>query len=106
MSQRPFRFLHAADLHLDRQPADIAEVPEQLADLLIDCPLRAAERLFDAAIDQRVDFVILAGDVIDPARCSPRELLFLVEQFQRLKGRNIAVYWCGGANDSAAAWPR
>jgi DNA repair exonuclease SbcCD nuclease subunit len=105
MSQRPFRFLHAADLHLEQPASGLAEVPPHLADLLIDCPLLAAARVFDAAIDQRVDLVVLIGGVVDPTCCSPRELLFLVEQFERLAERQIAVYWAGGARDSLDHWP-
>lgn len=106
MSQRPFRFLHAANLHLDQPVAGLADAPEHLADLLIDCPVRAAVRVFDAAIDQRVDFVLLAGGVIDPRSCAPREWLLLVEQFERLADRNITVYWAGGASDLVDAWPK
>jgi hypothetical protein len=65
----------------------------------------AAARVFDAALDQRVDFVVLSGDVVDPHRAAPRELLFLVDQFQRLADHNIAVYWSGGLVDSADQWP-
>ncbi len=75
MPQRPFRFLHAADLHLDQPVAGLADVPEHLVDLLIDCPARAAVRVFDAAIDQRVDFVLLAGGVIDPRACAAARMV-------------------------------
>ncbi|HZZ26636.1 MAG TPA: hypothetical protein VFE46_01410 [Pirellulales bacterium] len=105
MPQRPFRFLHAADLHLSRPCQAAGELPEHLVDLLIDAPLRAAEKVFDAAINQHVDFVLLAGNVIDPRCSSPRELLFIVEQFQRLASHNIVVYWSGGLIDSIDDWP-
>ncbi len=105
MSQRPFRFLHAADLHLDQPARGLAEAPEHLADLLIDCPVRAVERVFDATIDQRVDFMVLSGDVADPTRCGPRALLFLVDQFERLNQRQIAVYWASARNDWPERWP-
>lgn len=104
MPERPFRFLHAADLHLDEPAAGVADAPGQLVDLLVDCPLLAGRRVFDAAIEHHVDFVLLAGDVIDLNRAAPREMAFLVEQFERLAAKNIAVYWAGGAIDSAD-WP-
>src|SRR5262249_55715549 len=103
--QRPFRFLHAADLHWDRPCRTYAELPEQLRDLAIEAPLVAATKLFDTALNQRVDFVVLASDVIDPQQAAPRELLFLVEQFKRLAERNIPVYWAGGTIDSQENWP-
>ena len=61
-----FRFLHASDLHLDRPPRGLAEVPDHLRSVLAEAPYRAAERVFDAAVKERVDFVVLSGDVIDP----------------------------------------
>src|SRR5262245_12489734 len=105
MSQRPFSFLHAADLHIDRPLAGVSDAPAPLVDLFVDAPLKAAERIFDAAIDQQVDFVVLSGDVIDEAEAGPREWLFLVDQFERLAERKISIYWCGGASDSRCDWP-
>jgi DNA repair exonuclease SbcCD nuclease subunit len=104
MPQRPFRFLHAADLRLDRPVSGVSDAPDELVDLLIDCPLKAAERVFDAAINQRASFVVLAGNVIDAQLAAPREWLFLAEQFERLAKHNIAVYWAGGSIDSVNHW--
>jgi DNA repair protein SbcD/Mre11 len=105
MSQRPFRFLHAADLRLDQPCYGLTGAPEHLVELLIDCPLQAATRLFDAAIDLRVSFLVLSGEVIDPERASPRELNFFVEQLNRLADRSIAVYWAGNEVVAAHRWP-
>lgn len=104
MPQRPFRFLHAADLRLDQPISGVSDAPDDLVDLLIDGPLKAAERVFDAAINQRVDFVVLAGNVIDAQLAAPRDWLFLTEQFERLAHHNIAVYWAGGSIDSVSHW--
>lgn len=101
---RPFRFLHASDLHLEQPPRGLAEVPEYLRGALVDAPYRAAERVFDAALKERVDFLILAGDVIDPLAAGPRGLVFLTEHFQRLAQNNIAVYWAGGRADDFERW--
>ncbi len=105
MPQRPFRFLHASDLHLDAPCHTADELPNHLIDLLVDAPLLAAAKVFDAALDQRVDFVILSGDVINPQSAAPREFLFLVDQFHRLAQRNIPVFWSGGSIDSSDNWP-
>ncbi len=106
MSQPPFRFLHAADLHLDAAMQGLADAPASLVELLVDCPLRAAARVFDAAIDQQVDFALLAGGVVDPNRSGPREWLFLMEQFQRLADRGIAVYWSLSHEERVELWPQ
>ncbi|MEX0586305.1 MAG: DNA repair exonuclease [Pirellulales bacterium] len=105
MSFRPFRFLHAADLHLERPFEGVAEAPDALRERLIDAPYVAATRLFDLAVAEGVDFVILAGDVADIRRAGPRAMAFLVEQFERLAARNIRVYWAGGQVDPPSQWP-
>jgi hypothetical protein len=101
-----FRFLHASDFHLEQPPAGLAELPDHLRELLVEAPYRAAANVFQAAIDQEVDFVALAGDLVAPERSGPRGVLFLRDQFARLAEQNIGVYWAGGFADRVAAWPR
>jgi len=109
MTQSPFRFLHAADFHLERPVHDLVEVPDHLRELLIECPYTAASAVFDTALREEVDFVVLTGDLVQPDEAGPRGMLFLIEQFQRLAERNINIYWAGGSVDSSdwptLAWP-
>ncbi len=105
MPNREFRFIHAADLHLEQVPHGVAHVPEHLQELFIDSAYAAAGRIFEAACTEQVDFLILAGDVLDAKRTGPRGPLFLVEQFQKLAQREIPVFWAGGAVDSPDVWP-
>ncbi len=99
-----FRFLHASDLHLERVPGGLAEVPDSLRSGLMDAPYRAAERVFDAAMKHRVDFVVLAGDVIDPAAAGARGIVFLTEQFTKLAEAGVRVYWAGSLLDDFERW--
>ncbi|HEV3138700.1 MAG TPA: metallophosphoesterase, partial [Pirellulales bacterium] len=101
---QPFRFIHASDFHLERPPRGLAEVPEHLRSAFAEAPYRAAERVFDAAIKEQVDFIALAGDVVDPLLAGPRGLVFLGEQFARLAEREIKVYWAGGRSDNFERW--
>ncbi|HTM54396.1 MAG TPA: DNA repair exonuclease [Pirellulales bacterium] len=98
------RFLHAADLHLELPPGGVAEMTDHLRSILVEAPLRAAQRVFEAAIKERVDFVVLAGDVIDPLASGPRGLVFLERQFERLASAGILVYWAGSALDDFERW--
>ena len=100
-----FRFLHASDFHLERPPGGVAEAPDHLRELLVEAPYRAANNVFEAAQRQEVDFLLLAGDLVSPARSGPRGVLFLREQFARLAARNIPVYWACGNSDRAYEWP-
>jgi 3',5'-cyclic AMP phosphodiesterase CpdA len=100
-----FRFLHASDFHLERPPAGLAEMPDHLREHLVEAPYRAAANVFQAAIDHEVDFVVLAGDLVEPERSGPRGVLFLRDRFVQLAEKNIGVYWVGGCADHVAAWP-
>jgi DNA repair protein SbcD/Mre11 len=105
MLTRPFRFVHAGEFHLEQPLMGVAEVPDHLRDLFIDAPYAAAGRVFDAVLAEDADFVLLAGDLLQPSLAGPRGSLFLVEQFARLAERGIDVYWAAGAADSREAWP-
>jgi DNA repair protein SbcD/Mre11 len=105
MPLRPFRFLHAADLHLERPFHGTGDLPEALRERMIDAPYVVAKRLFDVAISEAADFVVLAGDVADVRRAGPRAMAFLASEFQRLAAKNIHVYWAGGEVDLPSQWP-
>ncbi len=81
------------------------DVPEHLIDALIDAPFNAAQRLFDTAISEPVDFLVFAGDVYHPHTGGVRSLDFLVRQFQRLADLNIRIYWAGGLVDPSGRLP-
>ncbi len=104
MSQ-PLRFVHASDFHLERPLAGLAEIPAHLTDLLIDAPYAAAERVFELAQSERADFLILAGNIVNVDRAGPRAIAFLLDQFERLAARDIAVYWLAGPAERRGPWP-
>src|SRR5262245_61804717 len=93
------RLLHASDLHLERPIYGLADVPEHLVELLIDAPFRAAEQVFETALSEAVDAVLLAGDVLNVDRAGPPAIMLLLEQFARLGDRGIPIYWAGGVAD-------
>ena len=105
MSSWPFRFVHAADLHLELPPGGVAEVPDHLRELFIESPYWAAERVFETVRSEEADFLVLAGDVLDSRLTGPRGPLFLAEQFRELAERGITVYWAGGRVDPPDVWP-
>ena len=104
MSQA-FKFLHAGDLHLEQPLYGVSEVPDDWRHLFVDAPLQAARKVFEAAIKEEVDFVVLSGDLLDPPTAGPRAISFLLDQFQLLHERGIAVYWVGGQVDRIEEWP-
>ena len=95
MSQ-PLRLVHASDLHLERPLYGLAEIPDHLRELLIEAPYHAAEQVFETALAEDVDAVVLAGDVLHVDRAGPPAIVLLLDQFARLGERNIPIYWAGG----------
>lgn len=105
MTQRPLRFVHASDLHLEQPLYGLETIPDHFRNLLIDAPFQAAERIFEAAVLEEADFLLLAGDVLNAERAGPRAIQFLLDQFQTLAEHGVAVYWAGGAEDGPDRWP-
>jgi hypothetical protein len=105
MATRPFRFIHASDLHLEQPLMGVGEVPDHLRELFLDAPYTAAGKLFEAALVEDAGFMLLSGDVLHPLGTGPRGPLVLLEQFRRLAERGIDVYWAGGLVDPPEAWP-
>ena len=106
MSGEPIRFIHAADLHLEQPMSGIGPVPDALKASLIDAPFAAAARVFETARLERVDFVVLSGDIVHPVMAGPGGLCFLVDQLEELAALQIPVYWGGGRVDRFHQWPK
>lgn len=100
-----FKFIHASDFHLDQPMRGLAEIPSHMLETLANAPFTAAEKIFDLAISERVDFVILSGDLYDSELGYARAAAFLLNQFQRLRDKGITVYWAGGETDHPDRWP-
>jgi len=105
MSKPAIRFIHSGSFHLECPVRGLADVPEHLRAVLLDAPYEAAQRVVDAALAEEVDFLLLSGELVECAAAGPRGPLFLVEQFQRLRQRDVPVYWATGRVDSADRWP-
>ena len=105
MTSQGFRFIHASDFRLEAPVDGLMESPDRLGDAILDAPRVAAERVFTAALKEKVDFVVLTGDLLSPRDTGPRGLLFLIEQFARLEAERIPIYWASGRSDSPDAIP-
>ncbi|MEM7454804.1 MAG: DNA repair exonuclease [Planctomycetota bacterium] len=99
------KFIHAADFHLDEPVSGLPRIPAHLKTVLANAPYDAATRVFDLAISERVDFVLLAGDLFHIDAAAPRAPAFLLGQFERLAEKEIHVYWAGGTVDQPDRWP-
>ena len=105
MGKESIRFIHAADFHLERPMQDLLDLPEHIKSLLVDAPWKAVENLFEIAVVENVDFVLLAGDLLNPVSCGAVGPSFLLDQFERLNQAKIQVYWAAGTVDDPDRWP-
>ncbi len=99
------KFIHSSDFQLDEPIRGLRQLSQSLLETLAEAPYLAAENVFDTAIAEKVDFVLLSGGLCDLEQLSARAVAFLVKQFQRLEQKDILVYWCGAKGDSANKWP-
>ena len=73
-----FRFLHAADVHLDSPLVGLARYESAPVETVRGATRRAFENLVRVAIDEEVAFVLLAGDLYDGNWKDYRTGLFFV----------------------------
>lgn len=105
MAKESFRFIHASDFHLERPLQDLCDLPEHLKRTLVDAPWKAAESVFEHAVLENVDFILFAGDILNPATCGAQGIAFLLDHFEQLRSHGIQVYWAGGTVDDLDRWP-
>jgi DNA repair protein SbcD/Mre11 len=96
-----FRFVHAADLHLDSPLRGLEADPAAPAELIRGATRKALGRLVDFAIRENVDFVLIAGDIYDGDWPDFGTGLFFAAQMRRLTVENIPVFAIRGNHDAA-----
>jgi exonuclease SbcD len=96
-----FKFLHAADLHLDSPLQGLAAKSADLAERIEDASRRALNQLVDTAIAEECRFVILAGDLFDGELRNIKTGLYFVSRMRRLTEAGIGVFIALGNHDAA-----
>jgi len=96
-----FKFIHAADVHLDSPLRGLSRYESAPAESIRDACRRAFENLVDLAIEEKVSFVLLAGDLYDGDWKDYSTGIFLSQQMGRLGQYNISVFTVAGNHDAA-----
>ena len=96
----PFRFLHAADIHLDSPLIGLADVEGRVAERIRTAPRAAFELLVDQAIEEEIDFLVIAGDLYDGTWRDYKTGLFFAERMGRLNHARIPVFLLHGNHDA------
>lgn len=94
------RFLHAADLHIDSPLRGLERYDGAPVERLRTATRSAFERLVDKALAEKVDFLLLAGDIYDRDWQDFYTGLFFREQMVRLGRGGIRVFIVQGNHDA------
>lgn len=86
------KFIHCADLHLDSPFKSRTRMPGGILNALMDSTYKSVERMIDFAIENKVDFIVIAGDVFDQANRTLKSEIFMKRQFERLKENGVFAY--------------
>ncbi len=95
-----FRFLHAADIHLDSPLRGLSGQEGEAVERVRTATRSALDQLVGTAIAERVDFLVIAGDVYDGDWRDYKTGLFFARQMGRLNAAGIPVYLLHGNHDA------
>jgi len=95
-----YRFLHTADIHLDSPLRTLALRNRELSELIGLATRRAFVRIIDLCLEERVDALVLAGDLYDGDQTSMKTARFLAEQLRRLHEAGIRTFLIRGNHDA------
>jgi DNA repair protein SbcD/Mre11 len=96
-----FRFLHAADLHLDSPLIGLASRSPDFAKRVETASRQAFDNLVALAIEEDCRFVALAGDIFDGELKNYQAGLYFMNGMRRLRDAGIDVFVVLGNHDSA-----
>ncbi|MDF3216818.1 exonuclease SbcCD subunit D [Mesorhizobium sp. M7A.F.Ca.CA.001.09.2.1] len=96
----PFRFVHTADIHLDSPLRSLAMRNGDLAELVGDASRQAFVSIVDLCLAERVDALVIAGDLYDGDQTSMKTARFLASQMTRLHQAGIRVFKIRGNHDA------
>jgi DNA repair protein SbcD/Mre11 len=101
-----FRFIHAADLHLDSPLQGLETHEGAPVEAIRGATRRAFENLVQLAIAEHISFLVIAGDVYDRDWKDYSTGLFFRRQMVRLRDQGIPVYLIAGNHDAASVISR
>ena len=99
------RFVHAADLHLDSPFTGLkTATPSHVSARLLNATFDAFGAVIDLCLSERVDALLIAGDIYDAADRSLRAQLRFVDGLKRLDAAGVRSFICHGNHDPLNGW--
>ncbi|MEM7528953.1 MAG: DNA repair exonuclease [Pseudomonadota bacterium] len=97
-----FTFVHTADLHLDSPLRSLALRDEALAERVGSATREALDRIIALCLEERVDALLIAGDLFDGVQRSMQTVAVLRDRMRRLHEAGIDVFAIRGNHDAEA----
>lgn len=94
------KFIHAADIHLDSPLTGLSAYADAPTELLRTATREAFSNLVRAAVDEQVDFVIIAGDLYDGNWKDYNTGVFFAREMGRLSAAGIPAFIVYGNHDA------
>ena len=94
------KFFHTADVHLDSPLCGLDRYDGAPVDKLRGATRRALEALVDECITEKVDFLLIAGDLYDGDWTDYNTGIFFIRQMARLRDAGIRVFIVRGNHDA------
>jgi DNA repair protein SbcD/Mre11 len=96
------KFVHAADLHLDSPLAGLSKYEGAPVEQIRGATRRALENLVKLCLSERVQLLLIAGDLYDGDWRDYSTGLFFAKQMAALRAGNVRVVWIRGNHDAAS----
>jgi exonuclease SbcD len=97
---KSFRYIHTGDIHLDSALKGLSGQEGAAAERIRTATRAALDNLVSQAIEDEVDFIIIAGDLYDGDWRDYQTGLFFVKQMGRLAQAEIPVFLLFGNHDA------
>ena len=97
-----FKFIHAADLHLDSPLMGLSRYETAPVEAIRRATRRAFENMVELALEERAAFVLLAGDLFDGDWRDHQTGIYFNQQMGHLDRQGIPVFVVAGNHDAAS----
>lgn len=97
-----FRFLHAADIHLDSPLRGLEVYPDAPVEQIRGAVRRSFDHLVDLAIQEEVAFVLLSGDLFDGDWKDYNTGIYFLNRMGLLREAGIPAFMVSGNHDAAS----
>jgi exonuclease SbcD len=99
-----YKFVHAADLHLDTPFRGLTKADEAVGKELMNASLKAFDSLISLTISSNAAFIVFSGDIYDKSDRGVRAQLHFLAGMRRLEEKGIRAFIVHGNHDPLNGW--